>query len=328
MSYTNTPSAENPSTPQPPKDNRKIIYGVLIAALLATWGYVIYDKNKSAETITQLETGSAKVTTERDSIQTEFNKQEAKLDSLTGTNTKLQGDLAQRKADIDKLKEEIRHKLANKDTKISELNSLVAQLKGQVSDLFGQIEQLKAQNQQLTNDNHTLTTQRDSISTAKKVVEDTLASTQSAKAHLEDVGSTLHASNINIEGIEVKSNGKEKETTKAKRADLFRISFTLDQNYVAQSGSKDLYVCVTAPDGKPVTMPGTSGTFNSREEGAKTYTIIKNVNYEQGKPAPVSFDWKPDGGKYAVGDYKIQIYQNGYKIGEATKTLKKAGFLG
>ena len=50
-----------------------------------------------------------------------------------------------------------------------------------------------------------------------------------------------------------------------------------------------------------------------------------NVQYEQGKRMPVSFDWKPESGKYQTGSYKIEIYQNGYKIGEGTKELKKGG---
>ena len=43
MSYSNYPSS-TPNQPegQQPKDNRKLIYGILIAALVATWGYIIY----------------------------------------------------------------------------------------------------------------------------------------------------------------------------------------------------------------------------------------------------------------------------------------------
>ena len=50
--------------------------------------------------------------------------------------------------------------------------------------------------------------------------------------------------------------------------------------------------------------------------------------YEQGKRVPVSFDWKPEAGKYQVGNYKIEVYQNGYKIGEGVKSLKKGGLFG
>ncbi|HCL05459.1 MAG TPA: hypothetical protein DHW64_05630, partial [Chitinophagaceae bacterium] len=90
---------------------------------------------------------------------------------------------------------------------------------------------------------------------------------------------------------------------------------------IAPSGSKDIYVCVTAPDGK-VISEGTK--FVTREEGEKTYTSKVTVNYEQGKITPVSFDWK-QADKYQTGNYKIEIYNNGFKIGEGVKTLKKGG---
>ena len=67
-----------------------------------------------------------------------------------------------------------------------------------------------------------------------------------------DVGSTLHASYFDIVGINEKGKGKESETTKAKKVDKLRISFLLDENRIANSGTKDLFVCITAPDGKPV----------------------------------------------------------------------------
>ena len=69
---------------------------------------------------------------------------------------------------------------------------------------------------------------------------------------------------------------------------------------------------------------GTSGSFDTREDGNKPYTSKVQVQYEQGKRVPVSFDWKNDG-KYQTGIYKIEVYHNGYKIGEGTKTLKKGG---
>jgi len=325
MAYTNYPSADNPQSQ--PRDNRKVIYGILIAALLGTWGYIIYDKNKSGEKIEQLQTQFANVDSARNSVQEEYNMALARMDSLTGSNTQLQGQLAERKADIDKLKQNIKDELRKKNADLGKAKAMIAELNGKINDLLAQVEQLKAENAQLTTSNQQLTTERDTLKSQKQVVEQTLTTTQQEKAHVEDVGSTLHASNINIAAINVKGNGKEVTTTKAKRADLLRVSFDLDENRIAPSGNKDLYVIVTAPDGKPVSVPASSGTFTTRDEGDKVYTSKVSVNYEQGKRTPVSFDWKQDS-KYQTGDYKIEIYQNGYKIGEGVKTLKKGGLFG
>lgn len=330
MSYTNYPSAENPQPYQtpPPKDNRKVIYGVLIAALLLTWGYIIYDKSKATEQINQLQTQYTNVDSARSAIQVEYNEALAKEDSLTGNNAQLTGALAQQKAELDKSKNDLTAMLKNKNSTISDLKAALAKYKGQVTDLFSQIDELKKQNDTLTTNNQQLTVQRDTLTSQNSQLNQNLASTEAERARVQDVGSTLHASNINITAIDVKSSGKEVTTEKAKRVNDLRVSFDLDENRIAPSGDKELFVCVTGPDGKLITLPSNgSGTFPSRDSGNKQYTSKVDVQYQTGIKTPVSFDWKQDG-RYLPGDYKIEIYQNGYKIGGGIKTLKKGGLFG
>jgi predicted nuclease with TOPRIM domain len=328
MSNANDPSVNptgKPSSSNAMKDNRKAIYGALIILLLGTWGYIVYDKSKSKEEIASLQTQFTNVDSARNSIQAEYNDALSRMDSLTGTNTQLQGSLAERKTEIDKLKSEIRGILASKNGDLSKAKGKINELNGKINDLLSEVERLKGENLQLTANNQQLTVEKDTLTSQKQSLQQNLTTTQSEKDRLADVGSTLHASNINIAAIDVKGSGKEKATTTAKRADLLRISFNLDENRIATSGSKELYVCITAPDGKPVSIPAYgSGSFTTREDGDKIFTNKVSVQYEQGKRTPVSFDWKQDG-KYQPGDYKVEIYQNGYKIGGGTATLKKGG---
>ncbi|RXK86524.1 hypothetical protein [Filimonas effusa] len=326
MSTVNDPSV-NPRTPaaNSGKDNRKLIYGALIVLLLGTWGYIIFDKSKSKAELDQLQTQFTNVDSARSSIQAEYNDALSRMDSLSVSNTQLQGSLAERKTEIDKLKTEIKGILSQKNGDLSRAKSKIAELNGKINDLLAEVERLRGENETLTANNQQLTVERDTLNSQKQTLQQNLTTTQSEKEHLADVGSTLHASNIAIAAIDVKNSGKEKSTTTAKRADLLRISFNLDENRIAPSGNKELYVCITAPDGKPISIPAYgSGTFVTREDGEKVFTNKVNVQYEQGRRTPVSFDWKQDG-KYQTGDYKIEIYQNGYKIGGGTTTLKKGG---
>jgi hypothetical protein len=79
MSYNSEYSATNPQTPK--RDDRKIIYGILIALLLGTWGYIIYDKSKTNESINQLQTQYSNVDSARNEVQAEYNDALARLDS-------------------------------------------------------------------------------------------------------------------------------------------------------------------------------------------------------------------------------------------------------
>jgi len=322
MSYTPASSSNAPQ-----KDNRKLIYGLLITALVVTWGYIIYDHNQTKQIITEKNTEYVTVSSARDSIKAEFDKQADRLDSLTGNNVQLQGALAEKNSELLKLKSNISSILKKKnasDAELAQAKQMISELNGKIDGYVEEINKLKGENQQLTAANQQLTIDKTQLTNEKGELQNSLSKTQAEKANIEDLASTLHASNINVAAMHVKGNGKESETSTAKRADLLVISCTLDENRVTASGKKTLYVCVYNPDG---TASGTEGTFKQRDGSDKPYTNKVEVNYEQGKPMPVSFNWKP-GNKFVTGNYKIEIYHNGFKIGEGTKSLKKGGFLG
>lgn len=327
MSYENQPStgSSTTTTRRPGKDNRAVIYTVLVVALLGTWGYIIYDHSKSKQEITQLQTQVTNVDSARTVVQDEYNEALSRMDSLTGSNAKLTGNLAERQAEIEKLKKDIKGIITSKNGDMSAARSKIALLNTKINDLVAEVDRLRGENKELTASNHQLSAERDTLTVKKTELEQNLATTKTEKANIEDVGSTLHASNINITAIDLRSNGKEKTTTTAKRADALRVSFDIDENRIAPSGTKELFITITDPSGNTVAIPAYgSGNFVTREEGQKVYTNKVLVPYEQGKRTPVQFDWKQDS-RFQTGEYKIAIYQNGYKIGEGTKVLKKGG---
>jgi len=327
MSYATTPTTGGYSQAPQGNDNRKLIYGILITALIATWGYIFYDKSQTRETVNQLQTKITNVDSARNAIQQDFLLVSAKADSLTQTNIQLQGSLAEKGTEIQQLKGNISTILRKKNATANELayaKKLIEDLNGKINGLFVELEKLKGENQQLTSTNQQLNTDKTQLTSDKQNLEQNLSKTTTEKQQLAekvDVATTLHASNIGIVAIDVKGSGKEKETSTAKRADFMRVNFVLDPNRITPTGSKDLYVVITGPDGK-IFKEG--GNFTTREDGEKSYTNKVTVPYEQGKLIPVSFNWKKSD-KYVEGDYKIEIYNNGFKIGESTRTLKKGG---
>ena len=114
-------------------------------------------------------------------------------------------------------------------------------------------------------------------------------------------------------------------TTTAKKVDKLRISFDLDENMITQSGQKELYIVITGPDGIPIALDEQgSGKFSTREGDEKVFTTKLDINYTQNKRQTVSFDWKQNS-NFATGNYKIEVYNNGFKVGEGLKPLKKGG---
>jgi len=325
MSTTNYPSATPQSQP-PRKDFKNLIIGILAAGFLGTWGYLLWNNNKQEQVQQQQQTQIAKVTDEKGQLQKNFDDALVRLDSLTGSNNKMQGTLNERQTEIGKLKNQIRGIL--KKEKLTEAekkkaDDLIKELNDKISNLEQEVARLTTENQQLTADKTQLTQEKEKLTTD-------LQTTTTAKQDLEkkvDIASTLNASNISITPIHDKKNGKEKVTTSAKRVDKLVIAFDVN-NRIAQTGQTDVYVCITGPDGKPISVPALgSGTFTSRDEGDKVYTAKVPVDIEAGKTKSVQFAWKQNT-DFQKGDYKIEIYHNGFKIGEGTRTLKKGGIFG
>jgi ATP-dependent Clp protease adapter protein ClpS len=69
-----------------------------------------------------------------------------------------------------------------------------------------------------------------------------------------------------------------------------------------------------------------SGTLTTRTEGDRPYTFKSSIEYEQGTRKNVQVPLRQD--KFQTGDYKVEIFQNGFKIADGVRTLKKGGLFG
>lgn len=325
MTNTNYPSA-TPNEPRTPnRGNKNLLIGILAAGLLGTWGYLLYDKNKSGETLQVAQTQSENYMTQRDSLKLLYDDAEMRLDSITGANNNLQGEKSTLQKQIDANKSEIRRILNDRNATAADLKrarTMIADLNNQIASLEAEVSRLTGENQELTANNTQLTTE-------KQVLEQNLQTSTTEKealAQTVDVGSTFSASNIQITPVNEKKSGKEKTTSSAKKVDKLVVSFDVE-NRIARSGPAEMYIMVTAPDGQVISNPELgSATLTTRTDGDKPYTTKVPVEYEQGTRKALSFPIRQE--DFQRGDYKIEIYHNGFKIGEGVRTLKKGGLFG
>jgi hypothetical protein len=331
MAYENFPETENAAQQLPPpekKNMRNLLTAGLLLALLGTWGYIIYDKNKTKETILQKDTQLASTTSEKDLLRKELDDATMQYDMIKTSSANMAHSkdsvITQRDREITEKRIKIQQLLSKAGATQAELaqaKDLIKSLNGDISGYKTQIETLQGEKIVLIQEKEAVTKERD---VARKETEDAKTVIKE-KEDLIDVGSTLHASNFSIIGINEKRSGKEKTTTTAKRVDKLRISFDLDENRITQSGNKSIYICITDPKGNPVTVEALgSGIFKTRDGQDKSFTQQLEINYTQGQRQTISIDWKQDS-DYEKGDYKIEVYNNGFKIGEGIRSFKKGG---
>jgi hypothetical protein len=332
MAYENFPASDGSKQPAPQKNNmRNILTGGLLLALLGTWGYIIYDKNKTKETIQQKDTQLATASNDKDELRKELDDATMRYDMIKTSSADMAHSkdsvITQRDRDIAEKRVKIQQLLTKANATKEELaqaKTLIASLNDDITGYKTQIETLQGEKLVLTQEKETVTKERD---VARKETEDA-KSVIKEREDVIDIGSTLHASNFSITGINERRGGKEKSTSTAKRVDKLRISFDLDENRITQSGNKVIYICITDPKGNPVTVEALgSGNFTTRDGMDKFFTQKVDVNYTQGQKQTINVDWKQNS-NFETGDYKIEVYNNGFKIGEGVKSFKKGGLFG
>ncbi|RTL47354.1 MAG: hypothetical protein EKK39_14430 [Sphingobacteriales bacterium] len=302
------------------KDKRNWIYSLFVVMLLGTWAYIIYDKSTTTHSKEQLQAQVNAIDSSKAELRVEFNATSARLDALTGKHIQLIDKLADKNKTIQHLKNNIVVLLQQRNTTTTQLlqaKKMIDELNEKVNDLYNELALLQSKNQALTLAN-------EQLNNDKAQLQDTLSKTVAFNNYITNEASTLHASNFSIEALKLRNNGKEKMITIAKKADILRINFDLDENRIAPSGEKELYICIVNPDGIIVSS---GNTILTKKEGVKPYTAKVVVQYEQGKTATVNLNWR-NNEDYQPGDYTIMVYQNGYKIGQGSILLKKSSLFG
>lgn len=305
-----------PPAGQPKRRSNTWIYATVIALLLGTNIYLFLNRREMQSQNSELAVGKASADSSYAAVNTEYQAALARLDLLVSENESMDSVINGQNSEISQLRSRIEG-LLNKDRRTADdyakAQRLVKQLNSRVRTYEQRIAELEGQNKTLSEQAAIIAEERD------EVIEE--------KAGLEEkvkLGSVLHASNIRMIPIDLRRGGtKERETGKAKRVDVLRILFDIDENRIADAGGKDLFLRVTDPNGSVVSNPTFGSGATTAADGARIdYTLQKVVNLSQGeRVSDVSVDWKQEG-DYEKGTYAIEIFNEGYKIGGGSVTLR------
>jgi peptidoglycan hydrolase CwlO-like protein len=261
------------------------------------------------DTQTQVKADSTAAIASNDTLQTQYNAARMQLDQLATAKAALDSEVVKKDAEIAKLKGQVGHLEKNNKAlaaKLKKANKFIASLKDELSD---KAKALAEQLGILQNDKNSLAQQLDALTTKYN--------------NLKTLGSVLHASDIRLMAVHLKHHGKrEKNTDRARKADVLKVCFDIDENRIAENGTKKLYLVITAPDGKLLSNPTSgSGVTTASDGNPLNYSVLKEVPLKQDEPVKnVTVDWRQDN-DYEKGDYKIAIYNGGYKIGDGDVVL-------
>lgn len=290
------------------KSNSSLKAIVAILALLLVGSLVYIFKMTSEAEVVQTELKTT--LTEKESVMKDLEELKATYDAAIAENTSMSDELIVE-----------RDKVVNLMASLSKSKGDVASLakyKAQYITLQGNMKVLMEENDALKKANSTLTAQRDSTATVlgeSKKYNETLVGQNEELSKVVEKAAKLTVLNTRGSAFKLRSSGKEISTEKASRADVLKISYTIAENQVAQSGAKTYYVQVI--DSKNNVL-GDKKTENFGENSL-TYSFVSNINYEN-KTVDVTENLK--GKDFPKGVYYVNIFDKDQLVSKTSFTLK------
>lgn len=311
----------------PIKDTKSALLVMLSCGLVGTWGYYIYDKAQRGAPVTMapapmpidslaISRGVA------DSLNKIFQDALRSLGTeLDSTNTEkglLRSELQTRMAEIYKLRLEISLILKKNNVKKEDLDlarQKTIELQMLVADLQNRNTTVEEEKIQIAGILEKVNIQVKDLETSNQQLlqENRIMSEKISQAN------TFIATDIHFSPVTVKAD-KEIETNQASKASKLVISFEVTNN-IYEASNAEIFVVITNPDGHLLSddVWESSALLDTKNAGKIRYTRKIKFDYQKGETKEISFSLNADG--YQKGTYLLQLYHNGFLIGQTRKTL-------
>jgi hypothetical protein len=135
-----------------------------------------------------------------------------------------------------------------------------------------------------------------------------------------NIASALKAESLDITAINEKGKERDKGEYRAKQIDRIKIAFNLGENNVAKIETKDIYMRLIEPDGAAVFDMATGGGTFMFENQETFFTAKQEILFDNTRQ-PVSFVFDK-GTPYKTGKYTVELYADGFKIGQGSFVVK------
>ena len=143
-----------------------MLFRSLLVALLGTWGYIIWDKNKTNQKTQELTTQITTSDSSKNELQREFNDATMRLDMLKTSNARADSLIRTKDKDIEDLKVKVQSILNNKNataSQLAEARSMITQLKTNIDTYTAEIEKLQGEKVKLTEEKRVVTEEKEAV---------------------------------------------------------------------------------------------------------------------------------------------------------------------
>jgi len=305
------------------QDRKTLLWAALavLALLNLVLVYFIYhekQENKVKDDIISAKTEEVLFTkTKLDSISAELDTKIAEIQQLGGSVDSLLELKKQLEKDKQELKNVNNFSAANFNKKIKSYEEVLSQKDTEIANLK---EELGI----VTNKNEELSQKVTGLESEKQQLNDSVVNYSAQNRELAEkvtLASALRTEELSINAVSAKGKEREGGKYRAKRIDKLKVSFKLGENAVAKQNEKDIYLRILDPDGAVLSDMATGSgafTFNGKE---MIYSSKQTINFTNSRQS-VDIFYGRGGIQMKDGKYAIEVYSEGFKIGQGEFTVK------
>jgi hypothetical protein len=311
------------------QSNNTVLKAGLVLALLVAGVFAYLYFNKQQETtqynisITEKTQELLRTNTKLDSISAQLDAKIAEVISLGGQVEELESMKVQLEKDKRQLMSSRNFNSKEFQAKIANYEALLLERDAELAKLREENAILSNQNQMLSSEVVGLKSTNSDLKTEKEFLADSVYRANLQNKELTEkvtLAAALRPINYSISAINSRGRERDGEEFKARRVDRVKIAFKLAENPLTKKENKTIYMRIVDPMGNVISDMATgSGAFNFG--GKETvYTTKQNVLYSNSGQT-VEFIYSR-GTNYEKGAYKVELYADGFRIGQTNFTIK------
>lgn len=321
------------------KSNNNLLSFALIGMilLLGLNGYQWYINSQLKQDSIEQKTELIELEKIRTELDQDYRAAIEGLDELRGDNKELNQLIESQKTSLQQQKEKINNLIWTK-RELGKAREEMKTLKDQAERYIAEITKLRDDNQLLASSNTQLREENEALDALYKEEQRAKAEIAQARAVLAaekeeiikekevlgekvDIAKAIKINYMEMQGYQVKDNGKTKEKSKAKDINMLRTCFLTETNVVAAAGEQKFYIRIIDPVGEVIAEESKSGVLTNKLDNTQVmYTTSGNMDYQnEDTRGCISLNLSK---KLVKGIYDMEIYNNGFMVGKGDFKLK------
>ncbi|MBK8347919.1 MAG: hypothetical protein IPL08_09910 [Saprospiraceae bacterium] len=313
------------------KQNFTAIAITVIIALLGLNAYQWYVNSKLSNASKTQQTEMMELQKVQEELDQDYQTALESLEEMRGDNAQLNALIDSQKSELKTQKDKINNLIWTKK-ELDKAKSEIKNLNSNVVKYLADIQQLKEENKLLSDNNSQLTLRveeeikaKEEVIQAKNAISaerESLSKSNEALGTKVDMANAIKINFMEVKGYEIKDDGKLKERSKAKDVEMLRVCFLTETNMVTSAGQKKFYIRIINPQGETVAIEdkGSGVLTNKLDNSQVRYTTSGEISYKN-EDTNACIDWSL-AEKFLKGDYKMEIYNNGFLVGKGQFKLK------